>query len=450
MKAALQFLGPAGHNEPVSAEFAIRVEAGIDGDMLDFPWDTHLEDWPETLFIPLPRGISRHVVRFVQVGESIMAVKETNDEVAEREFRLLRDLEELEVPSVHGIGVVTGRHTPTGDRLPGALITEHLTWSMPYRNIYARRMQPDTVDRLLDALVLLLARLHLVGFAWNDCSLSNVLFRRDADAFAAWLVDAETGELHPQLSSGQRENDIEIAFTNIAGGLLDLQSGGRLPADLDPIAIAEEVPRRYAQLWDELTGAEHICGTERWRIARRVKRLNALGFDVAELDLRAKADGLVRIQPKVVDPGYHSGRLLRLVGLDVGENQARRLLNDLDQYTATNRAASPVRARRSEANAREDLLAAHRWMTDVYEPVIRAVPDELRSKLEDAQIFHEVLEHRWYLCERAGYDIGLQEAVDDYVTSVLQAKPNEEKLLTLNPDETGLIELDALGFDSEH
>ena len=140
---------------------------------------------------------------------------------------------------------------------------------MPYRNIYARRMQPDTVDRLLDALVLLLARLHLVGFAWNDCSLSNVLFRRDADAFAAWLVDAETGELHPQLSSGQRENDIEIAFTNIAGGLLDLQSGGRLPADLDPIAIAEEVPLRYAQLGAELPRGRRPATGWAWTARRR-------------------------------------------------------------------------------------------------------------------------------------------------------------------------------------
>lgn len=429
----------------VASEFSIRVEAGIDGDMLDFPWDTHLEDWPDALLIPLPRGISRHVVRFVQVGETIMAVKETSEDLAEREFRLLRDLEELDVPSVHGVGVVTGRKSPDGQPLPGALITEHLTWSIPYRNVYARRMRPDTVDRLLDALVLLLARLHLVGFAWNDCSLSNVLFRRDAETFAAWLVDAETGELHSKLSAGQRENDIDIAFTNIAGGLLDLQAGGRIPADMDPIVIAEEIPLRYQRLWTELTGAEHIAGTERWRIARRVERLNELGFDVAELDLRAKSDGVVRIQPKVVDPGYHSRRLLRLVGLDVGENQARRLLNDLDQYTAANRAASPVRARRSEANAREDLLAAHAWLTDVYEPVISAVPDELRSKLEDAQIFHEVLEHRWYLSENAGRDVGLQEAVDDYVGTVLQDKPNEEKLLSLNPDDTGLIELDALG-----
>lgn len=434
----------------VTAEFSIRLEAGIDGDMLDFPWDTPLEDWPAELLIPLPRGISRHVVRFVQVGETFMAVKETSDELAAHEYRLLRQLEELEVPAVHGVGVVTGRRDSAGDPLPGALITEHLAWSMPYRNVYARRMQPDTVDRLLDALVLLLARLHLVGFAWNDCSLSNVLFRRDAETFAAWLVDAETGELRTRLSAGQRMNDIDIAFTNIAGGLLDLQAGGRIPEDLDPIATAEQIPARYERLWAELTAAEHIDGHERWRIARRVERLNSLGFDVAELDLRARADGEVRIQPKVVDPGYHSRRLLRLVGLDVGENQARRLLNDLDQYTASNRAASPVRPRRSEAKTREDLLAAHAWMTDVYEPVISAVPDELRSKLEDAQIFHEVLEHRWYLSERAGADVGLQEAVDDYVRTVLHEKPNEAKVLSLDPDETGLIELDALGFDTRN
>ena len=440
------------NNGPVADELTIRLEAGIRGDMLDFPWDTRLAHWPEELLIALPRGISRHVVRFVDVDGTVMAVKEITERFAQREFGLLRSLAELEIPAVHGVGVVTGRRDSNGEELPGALITEHLTWSIPYRSVYSRRVRPETVDRLLDALVLLLARLHLVGFVWNDCSLSNVLFRRDAGAFAAYLVDAETGELHEVLSDGQRRQDVEIAHLNIAGGLMDLQAGGRLSPDLDPIAIADEVPTRYERLWAELTSSERVAGTQRWRIARRVERLNELGFDVAELDLRPRTDGTVRIQPKVVDAGHHSRRLLRLVGLDVGENQARRLLNDLDQFCALQnrdatsgaRGGSPGLARSSP---REDVLAAHRWLSEVYEPVVSAIPDEHRTKLEDAEIFHEVLEHRWYLSENAGRDVGLQEAVDDYIANILEKKPDEVTLLPMSGDDTGMLELDALGLD---
>jgi hypothetical protein len=439
----------SGHNVVVPAdELTIRLEAGIPGDMLDLPWETPLAHWPQDLFVALPRGISRHVVRFVEVDGTVMAFKEIPEPLAKREFRLLRDLEELEIPAVHGVGFVTGRRDPHGSPLPGVLITEHLTWSIPYRTVYTRRLQPDTVDRLLDALVLLLARLHLAGFAWMDCSLSNVLFRRDAGSFAAFLVDAETGELHERLSVGQRRMDIDIAFDNIAGGLMDLQAGGRLPVNIDPIEVAEQVPVRYERLWAELTEPEVVSGTERWRIARRVQRLNDLGFDVAELDLRRQADGVVRIEPKVVDPGYHSRRLLRLVGLDAGENQARRLLNDLDQYTsAHNMRPDTAHRRRPRHSASQDVIAAHAWLSDVYEPVISAVPAHLRSKLEDAEVFHEVLEHRWYLSERAGRDIGLEDAVDDYVATVLQRKPDEETLLPVTGDETGMLELDALGLE---
>jgi hypothetical protein len=439
------------HNEPVSGnELSIRLEAGIDGDMLDFPWDVPLLHWPQELLIALPRGISRHVVRFVDVSGTIMALKEIPEPLARKEFRLLRELEELEIPAVHGVGVVTGRQDVDGQPLPGVLVTEHLTWSIPYRTVYTQVLKPETVDRLLDALVLLLARLHLVGFVWNDCSLSNVLFRRDAGAYAAYLVDAETGELHPKLTDGQRAYDIELAHLNIAGGLMDLVAGGRLGSELDPIEIADEVPRRYERLWAELTHAEHVAGTQRWRIARRVERLNQLGFDVAELDLRRTPDGEVRIQPKVVDAGYHSRRLLRLVGLEVGENQARRLLNDLDQYSAAARADAAPRTVSSgpkrDQVAREDMITAHRWLSEVYEPVIAAVPPHLRTKLQDAEVFHEVLEHRWYLSERAGQDVGLREAVDDYVATVLAQKPDEAMLLPMSGDDTGMLELDALGL----
>ncbi|MGH8828243.1 MAG: DUF4032 domain-containing protein, partial [Jiangellaceae bacterium] len=294
--------------------------------LLDLPWDMPLEEWPEWYLVALPRGISRHVVRFTRLDRQVYALKEVVRPFAEREYRLLRDLDRLQVPAVTAVGVVSGREAPDGTPLDAVLVTQHLQFSLPYRALFARMMRRDTVDRLIDALVVLIVRLHLLGFYWGDCSLSNTLFRRDAGAFAAYLVDAETSELHPTLSDGQRSQDIETARVNIAGELMDLHAAGNLDETVDPIAVGGLVADRYAELWAELTGWEAFVVNDRWRIARRVERLNSLGFDVAELDIVTDLGGrTVRVQPKVVDPGHHSRRLLRLTGIDAQENQARRL-----------------------------------------------------------------------------------------------------------------------------
>jgi hypothetical protein len=240
-----------------------------------------LEEWPEWYLVTLPRGISRHVVRFTRLNSRVYALKEVVETYADREYRLLRDLERLGVPSVEAVGVVRGREAPGGESLDPVLVTRHLQFSLPYRALFARMMRRDTVDRLIDALVVLITRLHLTGFFWGDCSLSNTLFRRDAGAFAAYLVDAETGELHPSLSDGQRRHDIENARMNIAGELMDLQAGGYLDETVDPAATSDQVAERYESLWGELTGWEAFDVNDRWRIARRVERLNELGFDVA-------------------------------------------------------------------------------------------------------------------------------------------------------------------------
>jgi len=393
---------------------------GTDGGglLLDLPWHLPLEDWPDDQLVALPRGISRHVVRFVRVSGVVYAVKEVGEHAAAKEYRLLRQLEHLDVPSVVAVGVVSGRESPSREPLSPALVTRHLQFSLPYRALFSQTLRPDTAVRLLDALSVLLVRLHSEGFYWGDCSLSNTLFRRDAGAFAAYLVDAETGELHAQLSQGQRAYDLEIAHQNIIGELLDLQAGGLLDDAVDPFVTGDDVLARYHSLWAELTEPEVIGRDERHRIAARVQRLNELGFDVEELHMTTDANGsTVRIQPKVVDAGHHSRRLLRLTGLDAEENQARRLLNDLDAHRM---------ARGPDA---DEEVCAHDWVTTVFTPVVQAVPRELRGKLEPAELFHEVLEHRWFLSERAGRDVGLEAAVRSYVADILPGKPDERAVL---------------------
>jgi hypothetical protein len=402
----------------VRLQFATTADPS---DLLALPWSTPLDQWPAEQLVSLPRGISRHVVRFVRVSGTVYAVKELPHQVAEREYRLLRELAKREVPVVRARGVVIERTTDDGQPLDSALVTKHLRYSLPYRALFSRRLDPELAEKLLDALAQLLVRLHLVGFAWKDCSLSNTLFRRDAGALAAYLVDAETGELHNALSDGQRAHDLDIASVNIAGELFDLEAAGLLASDIEATDVADSVAARYEALWTELTRSELVNPNEWWRIDQRLQRLNDLGFDVSEINLLDEPGGSrLVLQTQVVEAGHHQRRLAELTNLNVEENQARRLLNDMDSFRAA--AVMPG------VEVDEAEVARH-WLTDVFEPVIDSVPADLSGKLEPAEIFHEVLLHRWFESERAGRDIGMEAATQSYLDNVLRFRPDEQATL---------------------
>ena len=383
--------------------------------LVTLPWHLPLDEWEEHV-LPLPRGISRHVVRIVKVRDAVYAVKETQEPIAFREYRLLRDLQRLGLPAVAPSAVVTGRRATDGTDLDVALITQHLRYSLPYRTLFSHGGTHELPETLVDALVVLLVRLHLSGFFWGDVSLSNVLFRRSAGDLTAYLVDAETGDLHPELSDGQRRHDVTLGTENVFAELLDLQAGGLVDEDTDPHAVIARIEERYDALWAELTGTEEFTTEEMWRIEQRVEHLNAMGFDVAELDIVTDWEGsTVRIRPQVVEAGHHRRELLRLTGMDVEDNQARRLLNDLAAYTAHHDLGGEDRG-----------IVAARWMNGVYEPISAMVPAELRGRLEPAEVFHEILEHRWYLSEQAGHEVDIFDAARSYIDSELGTRPVEE------------------------
>ncbi|WP_230671779.1 DUF4032 domain-containing protein [Rathayibacter sp. Leaf248] len=396
------------------------TSATVDPALLDLPWNLRLNDWPDEYIAALPKGISRHTVRFAHLSGHVVAVKETTAEMARREYEMLKTLQRLDVPCVVPGAVIANRTDDEGGELPAVLVTRHLKFSLPYRALFSQTLRPDTATRLVDALALLLVRLHVIGFFWGDVSLSNTLFRRDAGAFAAYLVDAETGQLYSGgLSNGQRENDLEIARVNIAGELLDLEAGGRVDEDLDPITVSDGIVAAYRSLWKELTGVESFATSERWRINDRVNRLNDLGFDIEELAIKTDdAGSTVRIQPKVVDAGHHQRRLLRLTGLDAQENQARRLLNDLDSYTAT-----------YGKQGLDEEMVAHEWLAQVFEPVIRSIPRDLKGRLEPAEMFHQLLEHRWFMSQQQARDVPLAEAVTAYVNDILRHRRDEATII---------------------
>lgn len=398
------------------------------GAIAELPWHQPLREWSEDLLGGLPRGISRHVVRFVEIGDEVLAIKETDDRQALREFDILGVLGNLAVPTVEPRAYITDRTTAESAKLPGALITAYLDFSLPYRALFSRSLAEDTAGRLVDALAVLLARLHLVGFYWGDVSLSNTLFRRDADAYAAYVVDAETGELHDQLSNGQRQMDLRIARTNIAGDFLDLQAGGIIDPTIDPLAAGQRLFEAYNGLWAELTRVEEFSVNERWRIDERIRRLNDLGFDLGELTVTTDLDGVsLLVEPKVVEPNHHSRRLLRLTGIGANENQARTMLNDLDShrsapgYTGGAHGSGELPAELSEDEA------AKAWLEEVYKPLIAAIPDNLTRKLEPGQIFYEFVEHRRVMSRARQRDIPTMEAIAYFIVDYLANLPDESR-----------------------
>jgi hypothetical protein len=390
----------------------------LDTGFLELPWEQELEQWESPNLVDLERGIGRHVVRFIELAGAYYALKELPGALAQREYRLLGHLEGTSVPTVEPIAVVAERTAPDGDELPPILVTRYLEYSLPFRTVLGRRLLPEPEPVLLDALAGLLVRLHLAGFFWGDCSLSNALFRRDAGALTAYVVDVETGELHERLSDGQRRHDIDLAYENIAYELYDVRAQLELPESDDPEHLAQDVIFSYERLWADVTAEEVFPAWDTSRLQARLDELHELGFEIEEIDLaKVGAEYRLKVPGGRVEPGYARRRLLRLTGLDAQENQARRLLADIDAFRSY-----LVREGREPIS---DAALAGRWLSEAFEPAVTAIPPELRGKRAPAEIFHELLDHRWYMSERAGKEVTMPEAIADYVATVLPPRPDE-------------------------
>ena len=381
------------------------------------PWNQSLELWPEDPHLTEKRGISRHIVRLVRSTDDpdaeVYAVKETVSEFANREYKILRELKQLDAPSVQSVAVVEGRTDTENEELPCALVTRFLPYSLPYRVLLSGKdVTAEDVTLMANALALLLVRLHLLGFWWGDCSLSNTLFRRDAEGFAAYLVDAETGEFQKTLSDGQREHDLEIAHFNVAAELEDLALSGVLYPGMDPIRASSALIKRYHRLWAALKERQVLDPKDRHAVERAMRQLHDLGFAVEEVSVQLEEGNenseKLYFTPKLVAAGYHKNRLRELMGLDTEELQAKRLLASFDRYRGREKSPKPPV---------HD--SARRWLEEVFNPTVALIPAELQGRIEVAQFFHEALEHRWYLSEKAGHDVGLEFAAQSYVTEIL-------------------------------
>ncbi len=387
-------------------------------DLLDLPWERTLAHWdaPGSRFRELPVGPSRHLVRFLVSGGIVYALKELPDQVAEREYRVLRHLEDAGLPAVRAVGLAV-----RPDRGDAILVTEYLRHSMQYRRLLMRLRSVSSAyrDRLLDAMALLLVDLHRAGVYWGDCSLANTLFRRDGDRIQAYLVDAETSEVHEALSDGQRGYDLDILVENVAFGLADLAAYLGQDAEMDDaIDAAESVRTGYQAVWSELYGQPDIIPGDRQEIRARLRGLNDLGFSVdLEVD-PVGPHGSVRLRTAVTTRRYHANELERRTRLRTLEGQARILLNDLAEYGAWLEFA--------EGRTIDPEEAAERWLREVYRPTQARIARLVGPDRDLVQAYCDVLEHKWLRSEQAGRDVGLDAAIESYLAEGAPAPERRE------------------------
>jgi tRNA A-37 threonylcarbamoyl transferase component Bud32 len=357
-------------------------------------------------FRELPVGPSRHLVRFIVADARTYALKELPLDVGVREYRVLRHLESLGLPAVRALGIAE-----SPERDSAVLITEYLVHSLQYRRLLMRLpLGPGPYrGRLLDAMAWLLVDLHRAGVFWGDCSLANTLFRRDGDKIQAFLVDAETSEVHPTLSDGQRAYDLEILVENVAFGLADLAAYQGRGDELDAaIPEAETVRTRYTAVWDELHHEPGLRPGDRQAVRARVRRLNELGFAVDEISLEPTPDGgEMRLRVAVSNRRFHARQLERLTRLRALEGQAILLLNDLREY----RAWLEFYDRRSVGEQE----AADRWLEEVLGPSLERLAPAIGPGRDPLQAYCDVLEQKWIESERAGRDVGLAAAMASYI-----------------------------------
>ncbi|MBN1148601.1 MAG: DUF4032 domain-containing protein [Anaerolineales bacterium] len=388
----------------------ISLRAGSP-DFLDLPWDLPLLAWPGCCdrLEDAPRGVSRHPVVFVNYAGVLYALKELPLGVAENEYDLLREINELKLPAVAPVGHAQTENT---NGQVSVLITRYLENSLPYRMLFMSQGLERYRSHLLDAIAGLLVQIHLAGVYWGDCSLSNTLFRRDAGVLRAYLVDAETAEIYPDyFPPTMRLHDLQIMEENLDGDLRDLHAAG-LILGIDPtVPVADTgayIRLRYQRLWDEITHEDIVNPDEHYRIQERIRALNELGFSVGDVELAAAQGGnQLRLRVAVTDRNFHRDQLYSLTGLDAEEMQARKMMNEIQELRAT---LSRQHNRSTPLGA-----AAFHWLEQVFAPTAARLADLTDEYTTLAELYCQILEHKWYLSEQAHRDVGHQAAIEDYL-----------------------------------
>ena len=379
----------------------ITIRAGHP-DFLDLEWDRSIVEWSTDRIVDLPKGISRHEVRFVVYPEGTYVIKELPLRAARRDYTVLRELEGTGVKAVLPVGLVEDRSDDPNDERSAALITRYADFSFSYRELLEGPGFGPRRKQMLDAFAWLLVELHLIGCFWGDCSLSNVLYRYDADAIETIMVDAETAELHDELSDGRRLEDLQIMIENVAGGMADIAALQGFDIDEADFELGEDVAARYLALWTEVNQELVIPRDERFRIRERIERLNDLGVTVDEVELiPVGEEQRMKVHIKIGVRDFHARELEELTGVRALEQQARYILGDLHYFQAL------------QTPDTDRVISAMKWRVQEFRPMMQRLRGATKTA-DPVQAYCDILHHRYVLSSLAGHDVGTQAAVDDW------------------------------------
>ncbi len=370
-------------------QIRLSIPEGYLAFLANLPWDHRLEDWNrhKVRFVPVKSGLSRHIVRFVESNGHSFAIKETTAESALKELANYHHLKELEIPTLHPVGVVerddgTLRvETPIGEQIDqnstAYLITEVMEKVIPDSHLFRRSFTLKSRQRIWDAVIHLFISLHSAGVYWGDASLANMLVRFTTERIpemgsrtklAAILADAETVEIHPSISDRMRLSEIEFFLESMLWTEADLKASGIVR---DPMMTRED--------------SDYILTHYNERFA--------LGQEMRSFELVTRID---------VD------RMLGMVDVKGYGTLLLKHINEHKWYL-------------SEKGGKEVPLveSAHDWYNEVFKPVCRILtghgmgtlfPDKTASTL-----YVEIMEHKYLMSERQKGDVGLVAALEDYL-----------------------------------
>jgi hypothetical protein len=366
------------------------------------PWHKPLLAWKksEAKFLLVKSGLSRHIIRFVQVQRNTFAIKETSVEAAEREFNAYLHLKKLGVPTLIPVGTVkrnegsmpveTNIGTQVEARSTGYIITQLLEYSIPNYFLFRRQFQKVNRKRIWDAIIQLFVRIHCKGVFWGDASLSNMMIVFAKQQFPeigirttlrAVLADAETVEFHQQISEPLRMADIENFLESMAWTEEDMRTGGILP---DPMMTADD--QRYI--------------LERYRDLYETEREEQTFELITNID---------------VD---------ELLGTFQARGQSKALLQHIYEHKWY-----LSEQKKTEITIEE---AARDWYKTVFRPVVKFFADyNILDDFPDstaASLYLDIMLHKYYLSEQLGKDVGLTAAFESYARKFHGKKQSMEKM----------------------
>lgn len=378
-------------------------------DFLDLPWGNPILEWTDSHLVEMPTGIHRHPVVFVAYEEGVYAIKELPVRLATHEFETLRSLSERTTRSARPAALIVRPWSDPGEESSGAVITRFVDYAFPYRELVSRGGFGARRQQMLDAFAGLLVELHLAGCFWGDCSLSNVLYRYDAGAIEAVMVDAETSRLHDVLSHGQRYEDLDIMQVNLAGDMADIAASQGYDLDWADLSLGFDITDRYEALWHELNTDLVIRADERYRIRERISRLNDLGFSVDDVDMTPEGSSQrVRISVSVGGRMFHSQRLRELTGIDAAENQARQILSDVAYHEAKYGEMGETGSLTGKA------VATMHWRMVRFEPFTKRI-SQLRPDIDPVQGYCDFLNFRYTTAVNRGHDTKNEVIFEEWI-----------------------------------